>query len=167
MPTAYPEHSAILNTPFGARLLVRSNGAQIVHSEFVRTTRAAPPVRDALLKEAQRQVAAYVRKRLLRFDLPLQFEGTPFECGVWTFVSQMETGELISYGDLARMLGKPRAARGVARAMARSPYDLFVPAHRVIGADGSVRGAAPNGMRRKLLVFEGYTSARTSGAIRP
>lgn len=167
MPTAYPLASALLNTPFGCRLLVRSDGAHIVHSEFVRTTRAAPPVRDALLKEAQRQVSAYVRKRLLRFDLPLRFEGTPFECSVWSFVSQMETGELISYGDLARVLGKARAARGVARAMARSPYDLFVPAHRVIGSDGSVRGAAPDAMRRKLLVFEGYTIARKSGAILP
>lgn len=167
MSTAYPEHSALINTPFGCRLLVQSDGEHIVNSEFVRTTRTGPPVRDPLLKEAQRQVAAYVRKRLQRFDLPLRFEGTPFECGVWSFVAQMETGDLISYGDLARVLGKPRAARGVARAMSKSPYALFVPAHRVIGADGSVRGAAPNGMRRKLLVFEGYTIAKGTGAIRP
>ena len=82
-------------------------------------------------------------------------QGTEFECAVWQFVSQMEAGELISYSDLARALGRPHAARGVARAMSRSPLALFVPAHRVVGADGTVRGASANSMRRKLLAFEG------------
>ncbi len=146
----------VLNTPFGYGLLVRSDGERIVESRFARTAARARPG-DAVLREAGRQVAAYFRRRLRRFDLPLHFEGTAFERAVWTFVSQMETGELISYSDLARALEQPRAARGVARAMSRSPLDLFIPAHRVIGADGTVRGAGPNSMRRKLLAFEGIT----------
>jgi O-6-methylguanine DNA methyltransferase len=74
---------------------------------------------------------------------------------VWQFVAGLETGELISYGDLARVIRAPRAARGVAAAMARSPMDLFIPAHRVVGSDGTVRGAGPRSLRRKLLEFEG------------
>lgn len=100
---------------------------------------------------------AYFRKRLVRFDLPLHVEGTAFQKAVWEFVSHMETGELISYSDLARAIGAPRAARGVAAAMARSPLDLFIPAHRVVGADGTVRGAGPRSLRRRLLEFEGIT----------
>lgn len=144
--------------PFGCGLLVRSNGSKIVASDFTRTKAAGGAPRDPLLREARAQVQAYVRKRLRRFDLPLHFAGTAFECSVWEFVAALETGELISYGDLARTLGRPRAARGVARAMSRAPYDLFVPAHRVIGADGKVRGAPAGSMRRKLLAFEGYTT---------
>ena len=150
-------HTALLNTPLGCRLLVRSDGNTITESAFTRSLKRSPAVRDALLCEARDQVRAYFRKRLGRFDLPLALKGTQFECAVWQFVAQMHVGELISYSDLARALGKPRAARGVARAMSRSPYALFVPAHRVVGADGTVRGAAPSSMRRKLLAFEGIT----------
>ncbi|MFN2448848.1 MAG: methylated-DNA--[protein]-cysteine S-methyltransferase [Candidatus Baltobacteraceae bacterium] len=145
----------LLHTPLGCRLLVRSNGEAIVASGFSRSLKRSPAVSDPLLREARDQVKAYFRRRLLRFDLPLHFDGAEFECAVWQAVSQLETGELISYSDLARALGKPRAARGVARAMSRSPLALFVPAHRVVGADGTVRGASRASMRRKLLAFEG------------
>ena len=74
---------------------------------------------------------------------------------VWDLVSQLEVGELISYGDVARAVGFPGAHRGVAAAMGRSPYDLLIPAHRVVGSDGRIKGAGPNSMRRRLLVFEG------------
>jgi O-6-methylguanine DNA methyltransferase len=87
----------------------------------------------------------------------LHLEGTPFQIDVWHFVAALEVGELVAYGDLARAIGRPRAHRGVAAAMRRTPIDLFIPAHRVVGADGSVRGAGPNSLRRRLLTFEGIT----------
>lgn len=148
---------AVFGTPFGYALAVRSGGGKIVESDFVRKAPQRGRPGDPLLREAQAQVRAYFRKRLNRFDLPLALSGTAFQIDVWSFVAQMETGEIISYGDLARAIGTPRAARGVAAAMAKSPLDLFVPAHRVVGADGTVRGAAPNSLRRKLLAFEGIT----------
>ena len=159
MAAPYPTFTALIPLPFGCRLRVQSDGSAIVGSDFVRTVASGRAVRDPLLREARDQVKAYVGKRLRRFDLPLRFSGTPFECSVWEFVAALETGELISYGDLARVLGFPRAARGVARAMSRSPYDLFIPAHRVIGSDGTVRGAGAGSMRRKLLAFEGYATS--------
>jgi methylated-DNA-[protein]-cysteine S-methyltransferase len=143
-------------TPFGDLVVGVQDGA-IVASDFAARRRSTPPLRaaDPLLREAQRQVKAYLTKRLLRFDLPLRMDGTIFQLAVWELVSQLETGELISYADVARMVGHPLAHRGVAAAMSRSPLDLFIPAHRVIGADGRVKGAPPNGLRRRLLAFEG------------
>ncbi len=145
-----------LSTPIGAVLQVRAAGGQIVACTFhARMRGSTRPPRDPLLREARAQLQAYFRKRLRRFDLPLALAGTPFQCAVWELVAGLEAGELISYGDVARALGAPRAHRGVAAAMKRTPYDLLIPAHRVIGADGRIKGAGPNSIRRRLLAFEG------------
>lgn len=146
---------AAIETPLKTTLVVDSNGKSIVAAHFAARVAPSPRLTDGVLREAKRQVDAYFRKRLRRFDLPLQFEGTEFQKDVWAFVADLETGQLISYGDLARLIGRPRAHRGVAAAMRCTPIDLFVPAHRVVGADGSVRGAGPNSVRRRLLAFEG------------
>lgn len=149
---------SLFPTPLGLALEVACDERGIVSSEFVvRKAPAKTRYTNALLREAAAQVNAYFRKRLHRFDLPLYFEGTPFQVDVWRFVAQLETGEIISYGDLARAIGHPLAHRGVAAAMRMTPLDLFVPAHRVVGADGSVRGAGPHSVRPRLLEFEGIT----------
>lgn len=146
----------ILPTPFGAPLRVRSGGDAIVACDWTPRARASTGrARDPVLREAKAQIEAYLRKRLVHFDLPLAFNGTPFQIAVWMLVSRLEVGELISYADVARAIGAPLSHRGVAAAMRRSPFDLLVPAHRVIGADGKIKGAGPNSMRRKLLRFEG------------
>jgi methylated-DNA-[protein]-cysteine S-methyltransferase len=149
---------AVLETPLGLTLLVESDGERVVRSDFrARVSERGARSNDALLREVKRQVCAYFRKRLLRFDLPLKLDGTDFQNDVWEFVAQLETGQIVSYGDLARAIGRPRAHRGVAAAMRDTPLDLFIPAHRVVGSDGTVRGAGANSLRRKLLKFEGIT----------
>lgn len=147
----------VIATPIKTTLVVDSNGTSIVAARFSARPVSAPLPADDVLREAKRQVDAYFRKRLLRFDLPLHFEGTDFQNDVWRFVAGLEFGQLISYGDLARLVARPRAHRGVAAALRCTPIDLFVPAHRVVGSDGSVRGAGPNSVRRRLLAFEGIT----------
>jgi methylated-DNA-[protein]-cysteine S-methyltransferase len=145
-----------VSTPIGAVLHIGAQQGRIVACTFRPRARArASTPRDPLLREARRQIDAYFRKKLHRFDLPLLLEGTAFQCAVWALVASLEVGELISYGDVARAVGAPLAHRGVAAAMRRTPYDLLIPAHRVIGADGTVKGAGPNSLRRRLLTFEG------------
>jgi methylated-DNA-[protein]-cysteine S-methyltransferase len=145
-----------LSTPIGAVLQVCAEAGAIVGCDFRPRARArSTPVRDPLLREARKQIDAYFRKRLRRFDLPLAFTGTAFQIAVWRLVASLEFGELISYGDVAGAIGAPLAHRGVAAAMRKTPYDLLVPAHRVIGADGRIKGAGGNSIRRRLLAFEG------------
>ncbi len=150
--------TARIATPFGLDLVVRAIGGSIVASDFVAHRAAAAQPSDMLLRETVRQVRAYCARRLERFDLPLALEGTPLQIAAWTIVSELAFGEVVSYADVARAIGRPGAHRGVAAAMGRTPLDLFVPAHRVVGADGRVRGAPEGSLRRRLLAFECSTS---------
>jgi methylated-DNA-[protein]-cysteine S-methyltransferase len=144
-----------ISTPWPYDLKVESDGRAIVASEFLaKSRRKACKPSDRLLREAASQVAAYFARRLRRFDLPLALAGTPFQIAVWQAVARLSFGEFVAYADIARAVGRPFAHRGVAMAMGRTPVDLFVPAHRVIGADGRVKGAAPGSMRLALVQFE-------------
>ncbi|MBC5800958.1 MAG: methylated-DNA--[protein]-cysteine S-methyltransferase [Candidatus Eremiobacteraeota bacterium] len=150
------EESAVVGSPFGARLYVACDTQGIVASRWTRapTRDVAKRGDEALLGEAVRQLRAYFAGRLERFDVPLRLTGTPFEVAVWSAVAQLRTGTLISYADVARAIGRPRAYRGVARALARTPLALFIPAHRVVGADGRLKGASAASLRRRLITFE-------------
>ena len=144
-----------LATPFRRDLLIEGNGLAIVGSRFVPCNRSAEgKPSDALLAEAAAQVRAHFARRLRRFDLPLSLEGTPFCVAAWRAVAALEFGQFVSYADVARAIGRPLAHRGVAAAMSAAPLDLFVPAHRVIGADGRIKGASPASLRVRLAAFE-------------
>jgi methylated-DNA-[protein]-cysteine S-methyltransferase len=145
-----------LATPFRRDLLIEGNGLAITGSRFVplrRVPHGKPS--DALLAEAAAQLRAYFARRLLRFDLPLALEGAPFRVAVWRAVAALEFGQFVSYADVARAVGRPLAHRGVAAAMSAAPLDLLVPAHRVIGADGRIKGASSSSLRVRLAAFEG------------
>ena len=72
---------------------------------------------------------------------------------VYAIVVQIPAGQTLSYGEIARMLGRPRAARMVGWAMRRCPEQL--PWHRVVKADGSIADGGEAGLRRALLAREG------------
>ncbi|MDQ6932571.1 MAG: methylated-DNA--[protein]-cysteine S-methyltransferase [Candidatus Eremiobacteraeota bacterium] len=142
-------------TPLGFPLFIESDGKAISRSQFVRG-RTTAQSSDSVLQEAARQVAAYFARRLKLFELPLIFtSGNSFERKVWRAVAQLRFGEFVSYADVARAVGHPRSHRGVAATMRKSPLDLFVPAHRVIGADGRLKGCAADSVRARLAAFEG------------
>jgi methylated-DNA-[protein]-cysteine S-methyltransferase len=103
----------------------------------------APPEWEparAPFDEAIRQLSAYFRGALRRFDLPLAPEGTAFQQAVWTALGEIPFGETVSYGALARQIGRPRAVRAVGAANGRNPIPIVIPCHRVIGSDGRLTG---------------------------
>lgn len=97
----------------------------------------------------------YLAGKRRTFDIPLEPEGTEFQRAVWEVLLSIPYGETRSYGEVARALGKPAAARAVGGACNRNPILILIPCHRVIGSSGALTGYAPGlEMKRTLLEFE-------------
>ena len=92
------------------------------------------------LREAKRQLREYFDGARRDFDLPLAPAGTAFQHRVWDELRGIPYGETISYGELARRIGRPTASRAVGAANGRNPLAIVVPCHRVIGTDGTLTG---------------------------
>jgi methylated-DNA-[protein]-cysteine S-methyltransferase len=122
-----------------------------------------PPGPQAdVLGQAERQLTEYFAGTRTEFDLPLAMPGTDFQQQVWAGLRQIPYGETISYGELARRLGKPNASRAVGLANGRNPVSIIVPCHRVVGSTGRLTGYG-GGLDRKarLLDLERETLAHT------
>jgi len=74
------------------------------------------------------------------FDLPLAPEGTEFQRTVWRNLQDIPYGETISYGELAKRVGNPKASRAVGAANGQNPIPIVIPGERVIGANGKLTG---------------------------
>ncbi len=91
----------------------------------------------------------------LQFTLPLDRRGTPFQLAVWEATLRIPFGETRTYGEIARSVGRPGAARAVGAASGANPVPLVVPCHRVVAAAGQLGGyGGGTPMKRKLLAFE-------------
>ena len=109
-----------------------------------------------VLRETQKQLAAYFAGKLRAFDIPLRLEGTPFRMRVWEELQRIPYGQVLSYGELARRIGQPHAARAVGGANHHNPIAILVPCHRVIAADGTLGGYGGGlDLKRTLLTLEG------------
>ena len=84
--------------------------------------------------------------------------GTPFSARCGGACSDIPYGETITYGELARRIGRPSAVRAVGLANGRNPISVIVPCHRVIGADGTLTGYG-GGLERKRFLLELETRA--------
>ena len=89
---------------------------------------------------ALRQLREYFAGRRIDFDVPLLSEGTPFQRAVWQQLRGIPYAETISYGELARRVGNPKAARAVGSANGANPLPIVIPCHRVIAGDGTLGG---------------------------
>ncbi len=93
-----------------------------------------------LLALATRQLEEYFAGQRVEFDIPLAPEGTPFQQQAWSVLRSIPFGATMSYGEQAAQLGDRRRARAVGAANGRNPIPIFVPCHRVVGANGHLTG---------------------------
>jgi len=145
-----------LPSPVGPLTLVAAGDDDLVGLYFDDDPNGAPRadwVRDARrLRPAAAQLAEYFAGKRTRFDLRLAPQGTAFQRAVWAALLRIPYGETASYGDIARAIGKPAAARAIGGANHRNPIAIVIPCHRVIGADGSLTGYGGGLDHKRLLL---------------
>ncbi|MGB4439469.1 MAG: methylated-DNA--[protein]-cysteine S-methyltransferase, partial [Sedimentibacter sp.] len=108
-----------------------------------------------LINNASNQLNEYLNGIRTAFDLPLNPEGTEFQKKVWTALCEIPYGETRSYKQIAEAAGNSKASRAVGMANNKNPIMIFIPCHRVIGANGSLVGYAGGlDMKEKLLALE-------------
>jgi methylated-DNA-[protein]-cysteine S-methyltransferase len=115
-----------------------------------------------VLKQAQKEIESYFAGNLTKFTIPLDLsKGTEFQRSVWKEIAQIKFGQVKTYADIARAIGKPLAARAVGGAVGSNPIPLVVGCHRVLGSSGKITGySGGKGLptKRILLKLEGIES---------
>jgi methylated-DNA-[protein]-cysteine S-methyltransferase len=119
---------------------------------------------DELLTAAQEQLKAYFAGELTEFDLPLSVRGgSEFERAVWGQLLRIPYGEMQTYGEVAKAVGDPGAARAVGVACNHNPIAVIVPCHRVVGAGGKMVGFGGGiPLKRHLLELEARITLETA-----
>ena len=107
---------------------------------------------ERILTQASRELAEYFAGERREFSVPLHPVGTPFQQKVWAALCRIPYGETRTYGEIARQIGAPKAARAVGMANHRNPLPLFIPCHRVVGASGELTGYAGGLDRKRFLL---------------
>lgn len=146
-----------VDSPIGTLLLTGDGRALCgLHMQGGRTAIKVRPEwkrADEPFARVEAQLAEYFEGRRTAFDVPLELAGSPFQRRVWAALQEIPYGETVSYGELARRVGAPSAARAVGVANRENPVAVIVPCHRVIGADGSLTGFG-GGLERKRVLLE-------------
>lgn len=148
----------VLSSPVGSLRIVVDDRSRLLaidfHIDSGRGT-SAKPSRAKCARVAQ-QLREYFRGERRRFELELRPSGTDFQRSVWKELLRVPYGTTITYRELARRVGRPKAVRAVGQANGRNPIPIVVPCHRVIGADGKLTGFGGGlDVKRRLLDLEG------------
>ena len=144
-------------SPLGSIILVGSNRG--LHDLFFEGQKYAPLISsswqrdDARFLDVINQLREYFSGTRTKFTVPLDLQGTPFQKFVWSVLIEIPYASTLSYADVARRIGNPRAVRAVGSAIGRNPVSIIVPCHRVIGSSGVLTGYA-GGLQRKRRLLE-------------
>ncbi len=155
----------IVNSPLG-RMMVAATGRGVCFVGFGDTDAflMSELKKDYPTAEVQRDKTGFgkwvnaivenLNGRRPHLDLPLDVQGTAFQRQVWEALQAIPYGSTRTYGEIAKSLGKPNAARAVGRACATNPVSIVIPCHRAVGSDGNLTGYYWGVDRKKKLLLK-------------
>lgn len=110
---------------------------------------------DAILDRAASQLTEYFAGTRTTFDVPVSLRGTEFQRAIWLELSQLEFGQVASYGELGLATGRPTAGRAVGGAVGANPIPIIVPCHRVLASNSRITGySGGNGIPTKIWLLD-------------
>lgn len=138
------------------KIEIVENGVAITNVYFQKSMIKDVNINETpLLKKANQQLEEYLSGKRKIFDLHLAPEGTEFQQKVWRALQKIPYGKTCSYKEVAQNIGNAKACRAVGMANNKNPIPIFIPCHRVIGANGNLVGYAGGlSMKEKLLKIE-------------
>lgn len=104
------------------------------------------------LMQSLEELEQYFQKKRTSFSMPLKLVGTPFQLRVWEALQTIPYGQTVSYADIAKQIGQPKAVRAVGNAVGNNPITIVVPCHRVVRTGGGLGGYAWGIERKKWLL---------------
>ena len=124
----------------------------ILSVNFVEKMRPGDTDLPFSLKAALKQIHEYFSGQRKEFLLKLDPQGTSFQKMVWQQLEKISFGEVVSYREIASIIGKPKACRAVGNANGKNPIAIIIPCHRVVGSDGSLTGYGGGLWRKEWLI---------------
>ena len=139
------------NSPVG-RLLITYTDSHVTGLCFDKEQTAAH-VQNTAIAQCIKELDEYFAGTRTAFDVPVRPHGTAFQMTTWDALTRIPYGTVVSYGHIAREIGKPKASRAVGGANNKNPISIIVPCHRVVGAGGKMVGYG-GGLWRKEWLLE-------------
>ena len=154
-------HGFYFRTDLGYISAQSTDGENISRISFLKAKpsycSSALPIHDRFAKELEQ----YLSGKIKSFSVPFLVKGTDYQKAVWAEISKIPRGQTRSYGEIARCMGQPKAARSVGQACRQNPVPFLIPCHRVVSKDGGLGGflgASPAHLKIKksLLDLESF-----------
>lgn len=131
------------DSPVGSLLLTGKNKLETI--VFEKSKKRTQPLENwnenrSFFEPVIQQLDEYFSGQREKFDIEIELKGTDFQKKVWEELAKVPYGTTVSYGELARKIGNPKACRAVGMANGRNPIPIIIPCHRVIGKNGTLTG---------------------------
>lgn len=147
----------VFDSPIGELTLVAwdgmLSGLYMPHQRYRPDDQGFGEYESGALPDVVAQLTDYFAGEQRSFDVSLRLRGTAFQRQVWATLQTIPYGHIVTYRQLAKLVGRPQSARAVGAANGRNPIGVIVPCHRVVGSDGSLTGYA-GGVARKQYLLE-------------
>lgn len=145
------KHVVYYESPIGWLQIVGTNEGveriDVVERGEDQNEKVAEPLMQSL-----EELEQYFQKKRTSFSMPLKLVGTPFQLRVWEALQTIPYGQTVSYADIAKQIGQPKAVRAVGNAVGNNPITIVVPCHRVVRTGGGLGGYAWGIERKKWLL---------------